>query len=272
MRRSLAVAAVLATFALLAPASAQTDERWGLDLGWFASGFNTELRLDSDDLGIGTEIDLEDDLGLESDRGAFRLDGYYRFNPRHRIQFGYVAWSRKAERVLDEEIQWGDEIYEVNARVASEFNNDLIKLAYKWSFVNNDDVEVGASFGVSAYSFKASLSAEASVAGGGSTEAQRESEDFVAPVPLVGIHFDWRFAKALSFRFSSEFFDARVSGYDGTVTDTLAGFDWMLGRTAGIGLAYSYTSVKVLRDKDDEPEVEAKYTYDGLYGYLLLRF
>jgi hypothetical protein len=272
MKRSLGLAALLLATLVPVPALAQSTDRFGLDLGFFASGFNTELRLDSEDLGIGTEIDLENDLGLEADRGAFRLDGYYRFNPRHRIQFGYVAWSRKAERVISEDIQWGDEVYEVGARVASEFKDDLIKLAYKYSFVNTDAVEVGASFGVSAYSFEAALTAEASVEGGGSVEGQRESEDFIAPVPMVGVAVDWHVARTISLRFSGEFFDARVSGYDGTVTDSLFGVDWMLGRTAGLGLAYSYTSLKVQRDKDGEPDLELKYSYDGMYGYLILRF
>jgi hypothetical protein len=272
MKRPLDLAALLLATLVPVPALAQSSDRFGLDLGFFASGFNTELRLDSDELGVGTEVDLENDLGLDADRGAFRLDGYYRFNPRHRIQFGYVSWSRRAERVITEEIQWGDEVYAVDARIASEFTNDLIKVAYKYSFVNTDAVEVGASFGVSAYSFKAALSAEASVQGGGTGEVQRESEDFVAPVPMVGIAVDWHVARTISLRFSGEFFDARVSGYDGTVTDSLVGVDWMLGRTAGIGLAYSYTSLKVQRDKDDEPYLELKYSYDGLYGYLILRF
>lgn len=251
-------------------ARAQSDDRWGLDLGFFTTNFSTELRLDSEELGLGTTIDLEDDLGMESDRGDFRLNGYYRFNPRHRIQFGYTRWKRTAEKVLDEEIQWGDEIYQVNATVSSEFKADWYKLAYKYSFVHNDDVEVGASFGVSTYALSGQLAAKAEVENGQSAERQVESEEVVAPIPVVGIHVDWRLAPSFSLWFSSEFFDARVSGYDGTLTDSIAGFDWMFTKPVGVGLAYNYVSLRV--DKDAKADFRVRYSYDGLFAYLKMRF
>ena len=270
MRRSLVLAATLATLGLVTPAQAQSDERWGLDLGWFTTSFNTELRLDSEELGLGTTIDLEDDLGLDSDRADFRLRGYYRFNPRHGIQLGYTRWKRSAERVIDREIQWGDEIYVVNTRVATDLRADWYKLAYKWSFVNNDDVEVGALFGVSTYDFSATLAASASVEGGGSAEGQVESKSLIAPIPLVGMQVDWHLSRSFTFWFSGEFFDARVSGYDGTLTDSSAGLDWMLSQSVGIGAAYNLVSLRVSHDA--EADVKVKYSYDGLFAYLKLRF
>ena len=270
MRGPFVIGAALVVLGVVPGAQAQSDERWGLDLGWFASSFNTTMRLDSEELGIGTEVDLEDDLGLESDRGDFRLRGFYRFNPRHSIQFGYTRWERTAERVIDREIQWGDEIYQVDALVSTELRADWYKLAYKWSFVNNDDVEVGASFGVSTYDFSAKLAAAGSVEGGGSAEAQRESESLIAPIPMVGMHVDWHMSPAFVLWFSGEFFDARVSGYDGTMTDSSVGLDWMLTRSVGIGAAYNIVSLRVSHDA--EADVKLKYAYDGLFGYLKLRF
>jgi hypothetical protein len=270
MKRLFVLAAALITFGALTPASAQTDEHWGLDLGWFASSFNTTLRLDSDELGIGTEIDMEDHLGLESERGDFRLQGFYRFNPRHRIQFGYTRWKRTAERVIEEEIQWGDEIYEVNALVSTSMQADWYKLAYKYSFVHNDSVEVGATFGVSTYDFAARLEASGSVVGGESAAAQVESESLIAPIPMIGMSVDWHISRSFTLVASGEFFDARVSGYDGTMTDTLVGLDWMITPSVGIGAAYNIVSLRVSHDA--KADIAMKYSYDGSFAYLKLRF
>ena len=141
MRGLLILAGAVVVLGVVPGAQAQSSDRWGLDFGWFASSFNSQLRLDSEEAGTGTTIDMEDDLGLDSNRGDFRFQGYYRFNPRHRIQLGYTRWKRTAERVIDREIQWGDQIYEVDARVATDLQSDWYKLAYKYSFVNNDSVE-----------------------------------------------------------------------------------------------------------------------------------
>jgi hypothetical protein len=186
------------------------------------------------------------------------------------MEFGYTRWTREAERVIDEEFQWGDEVYHVGATVRSELKADWYKLAYKYSFVHNDDVEVGASFGVSTYDFGAVLKAEAQVDGQGTVERQYESSNFVAPIPVVGMHVDWRFARTFTLRASGEFFDARISGYDGTLTDTMVGIDWMFSKPAGVGLAYNIVSLRV--DKDAEADWRVKYSYDGLFAFLKLRF
>jgi hypothetical protein len=270
VRGSYILAGALVVLGVVPGAQAQSTDRWGLDFGWFASSFNSQLRLDSEELGIGTTIDMEDDLGLDSNRGDFRFQGYYRFNPRHRIQLGYTRWKRTAERVIDREIQWGDQIYEVGAQVSTDMQADWYKLAYKYSFVHNDSVEVGATFGLSTYDLQAKLEASASVEGGGSGERQTESKSFIAPIPVVGMSVDWHMSRSFTLVATSEFFDARVSGYDGTMTDNLVGLDWMLSESIGIGAAYNIVSLRVSHDAD--ADVAVKYSYDGAFAFLKLRF
>ena len=59
-------------------------ERASILFGAFITDRDSSTRLDSDS-GEGTDLDLEDDLGLESSTSVARLGGYFWLGRRHRI-------------------------------------------------------------------------------------------------------------------------------------------------------------------------------------------
>ena len=87
------------------PAEAQTsaefemvkrvDERFRLDLGGFFQQFTTTVRLDSESRGMGTEVNLEDDLGLKGRQANFRADGYWRFGRHAQLDFSTGTGRRR---------------------------------------------------------------------------------------------------------------------------------------------------------------------------------
>ncbi|MFQ5995453.1 MAG: hypothetical protein ACE5K1_10185, partial [Acidiferrobacterales bacterium] len=84
--------------ALATPAFAQKDfpDRGRVTLGaFFIEDIDTELRASTiDPVGIGTTIDFSRNLGLEDDATVGRLGGYYRFTPRHRINWDFYNLDR----------------------------------------------------------------------------------------------------------------------------------------------------------------------------------
>ena len=122
-----------------------TKDVFSISLGGFLMGFDTKARLGSRELGVGTEIDLEDDLGFNKDQNRVRLDGYWRFARKHRLEFAGYFFRSDKERFAEEQIQWGDNVYDLSAGLRSKSSVDVVKLAYKWSFVRNDRWEGGLS-------------------------------------------------------------------------------------------------------------------------------
>jgi hypothetical protein len=51
--------------------------------------------VDNTNLGIGTEIDLQDDLGFDDTQTTFYGNAYWRFFPRHRIGLGYFRFKEE---------------------------------------------------------------------------------------------------------------------------------------------------------------------------------
>ncbi|UCF68901.1 MAG: hypothetical protein JSV80_06330, partial [Acidobacteriota bacterium] len=101
-------------------------DRFSISLGTFVANFDTVLRLDSAELGVGTTIDLEDDLSYPRDRTDTRLDGYVRLGRKHRLEFGALILDRNKSTVTSRRIQFGEEVYDVGASVDSEFRNRVL--------------------------------------------------------------------------------------------------------------------------------------------------
>ena len=92
--------ASIASLAYLVPLAGNAQpttggERAGIIVGAFITDRQSTTRLDSND-GSGTEINLEDDLGLESSTSVGRLGGYVWLGKRHRLDGAYFNMNRSS--------------------------------------------------------------------------------------------------------------------------------------------------------------------------------
>ena len=100
------VAVIITSGMLFGSAAAADDESVGvafpdkymIRLGsYIVDGSDTTFSVSSDFGGLGTVIDYSRDLGGESRVTIPRIDAYYRFNPRHRIDFTAFSIDRRSE-------------------------------------------------------------------------------------------------------------------------------------------------------------------------------
>ena len=129
-------------------AADETWERVGVRAGVFLALLNNSLRFGLTE-GTGVYVDLEKTLGLSSSVNVFKTDAYWRFshNRRHRFDFGYAAYNRSANRVIQEDIQIGGETITAGTTVDTVYNIDIIKLLYPWSFLHDDRIDLGIGGG-----------------------------------------------------------------------------------------------------------------------------
>jgi len=237
-------------------------DRFSARVGGFAVRFNTSARVDSDTLGTGTELDLENDTALERSNTEARLDGHVRFGKRHRLDYGFIGLRRSGSRVIDQQIQFGDEVFEINAELTTRFKNDLYKLAYRYDVLRKPTWDLGLSFGISAFALDLGL--EAIPAGGSALVA--ETEDFIAPIPMLGVHTDVKIAKDWYFRAGGEFFDVGVDDYTGKLTDTRAAIDWYPFRHVGFG--FGINRMRMTFEDAGAPGLDFTYIYSGTMFYV----
>lgn len=242
-----------------------TSDRWSIGLGVFVMRFDTSAELDSERLGTGTSIDFEDDTDLTKNQTDVRLDGYWRFARKHRLEFGGVIISRDNTRTLDKEIQYGDTIYDVNAEVKTKLYSDYLKLTYKYSFVRNERVDFGFSAGLSTFFTGVELEGEGHVDGGSNVSGATEKKSVIAPVPVVGLHCEVRMVDQFYFRGSGEIFKISSSGYGFSLTDLRGDFIWYPWKHFGFGAGYNRVKIEVTND--NENAFQFQYAFSGALVY-----
>ena len=267
MKRLTTISILLAALGA-SPLAAQPQSNLFIGLGVFPTSFSSSARLSSEQQ-EGTEVDLEHDLGFDSNASNIRLEGFWRFKPRHRLEFGYTSWRRTAEKTITEDIQWGDKHFEVGAAVQATNNAQFIKLAYRYSLYRTDRTEFDVSAGFDTVWNKASIEGEATIIGENGQEVTgfyEEENSYIAPAPVLGFSVSHLVIPTVLLRGSVEYFQATFEGTTGKILDFRGSADYLFNDTWGVGAGYTWVGYKVERERFD-----ATYDFSGPLLYVTYR-
>ena len=252
---------------LLAPmaAHAQTDldDRFSISLGGFISDWGTKTRLDSDTLGLGTIIDFEDDLGLDASDTTFRVDGYFRFNDRHRLDLSVFDLSRNSSKAIQKDIQFGDVTFVIDKVIDAKSDLSVYKLAYTYSFLRRDRGSLGVSAGLYVADARFNLSEQ--------NRGQAEQRGITAPLPVFGLRGDYLLNDRFTLRGSAEFFALEYDDVDGSISDFFVSVDYQMTDHTALGLGYNYVSIDADASRTDFSG-SLDWSYDGALLFLKFDF
>jgi len=246
------------------------EERFKINLGGFFTDFDTGMTIGVDSAEGRQEIDMEGDLGMDSSHEAFRLDGYWRFAPRHRLFFGYYELNRSGHKILETEIEWEDTVYPVGTEVETSFDWSVIPVSYAYSFYQTPKWEAAASIGVHWLSLEASIAATANSQGNVIGDvAERSGTE--GPMPVVGLRLDYQPNRKWLLGGHIEYFSIDTGKYDGSLADIGLTAEYLIDHTWSVGIGYNHFEIDVNVDEDDW-DGNINYGYNGLQAFLSARF
>lgn len=243
--------------------SAQSRERGSFTIGAFITDRRSTTQLDSDE-GQGTNLDLENDLGLDASMTVARLAGHYSLNPRHRLDFSFFDLSRNATRQIDETIEYGDETFLVDTLVSSDQDLAILKAAYTFVPFTRERWYLGVTGGLYTASVKLTLSE--------ATAGTFESEDLTAPLPVIGLRGEYEITDRITFRGASEWFRIDAGDAKGRLRDTYLGVDYGFSERMAVGLAYNDVSMSIEATETGGFQGALDWGYDGFLVYFRADF
>jgi hypothetical protein len=229
---------------------AELKEQWKINVGsMYVSQFETELQVDKKGLPVGTKINTKDQLGLESETAVFRVDGYYRFNKTHKIEFSYFGVNSNSNRSLDKEITWDGKVISAGATFKSYFNMKIYKLNYAYSFYHNEKVELALVAGFHITQVDLGYDAYGEIDGVASASSKGDMSA-TAPLPVVG--FEGKYAiipKTLLIAYEANYFYLTFDDYAGAITSSTLKMEYRFMEHIGLGIGYNINYI--ILDKDD---------------------
>ncbi len=243
-------------------------ERFSLNVGGFVATVNSDFRLGSQSLGAGIDISPEDALGLDSSLFVFRADALWRFtsNRRHRFELSYYDLRRASTKNLEADIQIGDRIFTAGTTVDALFDLQVIRAGYSYSLIQDDRIDLGISAGLYVMPIRIKVSS--------TTSNEVTDEGITAPLPVLGLHFDFAITPKFFLKQSIDVFYFQYQNFQGDLLDTRVGVEYNIWKHFGVGVAYEYFRLQVKAESQDYPYIDLvgkiQFNYGGimLYGKL----
>jgi opacity protein-like surface antigen len=205
-----------------------------------------------------TDIDFESDLGLDDDDTVAYGSLAWRFLKRNKLTLNYYSVDRDADAVLDRTLSFDGEVFPVSTSVSSFFDVDVIELAYSFSLIFNERLNLELGLGVSAQDYEAGIQSD-NVNDGDTVDV-----DFLAPLPTLnaGVEFALTDKWILLARggWLDVDYDSGDDSIDGKILTGLAGVRWKVLNNLGLTAGYSYFNIDgEFEDDDSNYDVDLEY-------------
>ena len=211
------------------------------------------------DIGIGVGYSFSKDFDTDDSVEVPRIDIYYRFNERHRIDFSTFSTDRDGQKALEIEVELGDTIFSKGEVLNSSISYDLYRLGYSYSFYHSETVELAVSAGLNVTKYDLEFS--------NSNGSEREQVDATAPLPMFGLQMGYAFNSNWSLHYLMETFFIEIEDtYKGTFFNNEVTIQYRFLDNFLVGLGVASVGVDLEVDENDW-KGEIVDSYDGYLLY-----
>lgn len=265
-------AAIVACTALLAaPAWAQRlDDDFILQASLYFPRVDSSVRVDATNGSIGTEVDFENDLGLDKRATLPAFMAEWRPGDDWVFTGEYYALGRDTSFAIEPELTIGHTVYPVDAMLSSGFDSDIYRFTIGNRVFQGENYEIGLAVGLHGTNFSIYIEGEGT-AGEGGGSFRSETRSIFAPLPTVGI-----FAAAepidrvyLGARF--DWLSLSIDEYSGRLINTEFTAAYRVHKNIDIGASYRFVNYRVRVEKDDW-KGRVNYQFQGPALFLQLGF
>jgi len=213
------------------------------------------LILDSN--GLGARVSFDKDLGGDTTDSDARIDGYYRFNDRHRLEFGNFTVDRNGVTTLTVDLDIGDETFVAMETVKTNIKYTITKVGYAYSFYHSPQVELSLVAGLNITDYDISYSGSSGTSG---------ASGVTAPLPLFGLQMTYAISPKWSVRYLSEAFYIDI---EDTLKGTLLNSEFVWEYKAFKNFAIGAGTTRVSTDFDVNDDDWKGSFNDSHRGYLV---
>jgi hypothetical protein len=238
------------------------QQRDGLSLsaGAFLPNYDTTIRKSKGDTD-GSQIGLEDDLGLDDDDTIPTVSLSFRPWSKHKFFVSYMGMDRDASEILAEDIIFDGFTFPAGTDVDTDFDIDMYRAGYTWSFWQNAVWELGFSVGAYWVDMEMEISAQE-----GAIAAHFDESE---PFPMIGFSGSWLLNEDWLVRGTAEAFSIDMNDTEGDFYNVRVECEYTFTENLSIGAGYDLVRIDA---EDTKKNNKVKYDYDGALVFLRWHF
>jgi hypothetical protein len=241
----------VALVCLASPAAAQRlEDRVAIQLSGYFPKVDSSINIGLPGLGLGTEIDLEDDLALDDSEALFAFGVGWRINDDWLLAGQFYQVGRSTSATLSRDIAVGDTTYPVNGSVTAGFESNIYRATITNLLFQRPGFEFGAAIGLHATGFTFFIEGAGAV-GGNPGQFRREQRNIFAPLPTVGGLVRWQPRPRLEVTAKVDWLSLTLGDYSGRLINAEASAGYRVWRTVDLGVLVRRVDYRVDVTKDN---------------------
>ena len=242
------------------------EDTWEATLSGAVVLLSSKLRVDGE-ASQGTNINVEDILGLDKNKVQPRVALAWRPWRRHRFEVGYQWVRRSAEKTLEQQFVFRDSTYHVGELVKTNFDSDQLFFTYRFAIMASDRSEAGIGVGLGALFMNVNLDVLATGGGGGTVGVAR-GRSLTAPTGSLGAYGKWRVGSRSYIDADLRAIKVNTKWFDATIWEGNGGYRYFFTEKFGGELGYGISSfeltVKKTRASGGDIDTFVRYTLQNL--------
>jgi opacity protein-like surface antigen len=268
-----ALAVVFAAVTLMAPCVSGAQEvhpameaKWWLNLGGFLSAADFEAKANGSIAGVERELDFEQAFGFEDHPSLFMGELGWQFSNNWGVALQYFSSSRDGSRILEEQVEWQDDIFEVGARLDATAAIEVTRFFFSRRFRDRDGHSLKIGAGLHWLNVSATLSGEARI-NDTTREFRASRASAELPVPNIGAWYRYAASENWYLTARVDWLSASIDNYSGDIWNVAAGANYRLTEHVGVGLNYQYFQIAATLTEPNWRGT-ASWTFSGPFIYL----
>jgi hypothetical protein len=229
--------------------------------GFYAESTNV-ARLSTSTGGAGVDVNFEDALGLEERKWVGEFGAYWRISSHWRVDVDYVRLSRTATRVLAQQINWGDNTFNVGTEVTSNLTITDTRAALGYSFFRRQDKEVGIAGGLHTLGYKASIE---------DASGSARSESVTAPLPVLSLYGQFALTDTWAITLRSDWLSLEYDKYSGAIRANRIDVIYQPFKHVAFGAGMHYLNLK-LDVQNDNSKFQVRSNLQGPALFMSVSF
>jgi hypothetical protein len=212
-----------------------------------------EIKISVNGASIDNDIDLGKEFDIRSYQSTYNLGFDWRFSRKWKLSADYFNMRNVKVADLAEPIKWEDYIFD--GEVTLGVNIGVLRTMVSRIISQGDKHELGVGIGFHIMPINIYVEGRATLEGPDGTvirEGERQSLSVTAPLPDIGLYYNWAPTSKWFFLANVDFLYVAIGDYKGWLWDFNAGVKYQIVDFFGVGVNYKYYRIDFEVDKGNE--------------------